>query len=328
MFFVDQLPESFLSKNEKQMEYAEYANIKGEKMIRLILNGKKADLPEIRTAIANLRTQGYNVEVRVTWEQGDVQRLVREAANDGIPRIVAGGGDGTVNEVADAIVKLKTANRPEVAILPLGTANDFATACRIPNTPFEALELALNGFTKDIDIAKANERYFINVATGGFGAQVTTATPIQLKNFLGGGAYALTGIIKALEFSPKRGKIRSSEFEEDLEIIIGAVCNGRQAGGGQLLAPEALINDGLLDILMVTTFPVYDLDVVISELLTPNLNGRYVKRFQTKWVEATSHGNVRQVNLDGEPLHAQKIRFEAIPNSIKLVLPEDCPCVT
>lgn len=297
-------------------------------MIRLILNGKKAELPEIRTAVSDLRTQGHTVEVRVTWEQGDVHRLVREAANEGIPRIVAGGGDGTVNEIADAIIKLETAERPEVAILPLGTANDFATACQIPNTPFDALELALNGFTTNIDIGKANERHFINVATGGFGAQVTTATPVQLKNFLGGGAYALTGIVKAINFSPKRGKIRSSEFEEDLDIIIGAICNGRQAGGGQLLAPDALLNDGLLDVLMVTTFPAYDLDVVISELLTPTPGGKYVKRFKTKWVEATSHGNVRQVNLDGEPLLAQKIRFEAIPNSLKLVLPEDCPCIT
>ena len=99
-------------------------------MIRLILNGKKAGLPEIRTAISDLRTQGHTVEVRVTWEHGDVHRFVREAVNEGIPRIVAGGGDGTVNEIADAIVKLETADRPEVAILPLGTANDFATACR------------------------------------------------------------------------------------------------------------------------------------------------------------------------------------------------------
>jgi lipid kinase YegS len=296
-------------------------------MIRLLLNGKKAGLPEIRTAIADLRTQGYTVEVRATWEHGDIHRFVREAANDGIPRIVAGGGDGTVNEIADAIAKMEKTDRPEVGILPLGTANDFATACRIPQTPFDALQLALNGSATPIDIVKANDRHFINAATGGFGAQVTTATPIQLKNFLGGGAYTLTGIIKALNFSPTSGKIQSDEFEEDLDIIIGAICNGRQAGGGQLLAPDALLNDGFLDVVMVTTFPAYDLNIVISELLNPTLDGQYVKRFKTKWVETTSQGNADQVNLDGEPFLAKKIRFEAIPNSIKLILPDDCPCI-
>ena len=68
-----------------------------KKMIRLILNGKKAGLPEVRTAISKLRTQGHTVEVRVTWEHGDLHRLVREAAKEGIPRVVAAGGDGTVN---------------------------------------------------------------------------------------------------------------------------------------------------------------------------------------------------------------------------------------
>jgi lipid kinase YegS len=296
-------------------------------MIRILLNGKKAGLPEIRTAVEDLRNQGHTIEVRTTWEYGDVHRLVSEAAREKIPRIVAGGGDGTVNEVADALMGLDSDDRPEVAILPLGTANDFATSCQIPVPPSQALSLALEGEAKPIDLGKANDRYFVNIATGGFGAQVTTETPGQLKNFLGGGAYTLIGIIKALNFSPTAGTMRTADSEEEFELIVGAVCNGRQAGGGQVLAPTAYLDDGLLDVMMVQTFPAADLDVVLGELLDQNMDGTYVKRFKTQWVETISSSNVDQVNLDGEPYLAEQIRFEAVPAALQLVLPENCPLI-
>lgn len=156
---------------------------------------------------------------------------------------------------------------------------------------------------------------------------MTTEPPVQLKNFLGGGAYTLTGIVKALNFSPVSGTLVTADSEGEYEIIAGAACNGRQAGGGQVLAPKAYINDGLLDIVLVTTFPAYDIDIVIAELLNPSLAGKYIKRFQTRWVEATSRGGTDQINLDGEPYFASKIRFEVIPEALDLVLPDNCPCI-
>lgn len=299
----------------------------GKNTIRILLNGKKATLPEIRSTIAALRQQGEVIEVRVTWEHGDIHRFVNEAVRDGIERIVAAGGDGTVNEVADAIACLDADDRPEMAILPLGTANDFAMACSIPVAINDAILLALHGQSKAVDIGKVNDRHFINMATGGFGAQITTETPPQLKNFLGGGAYTLTGLIKALNFAPVTGILRTSESAEQFELIAGAICNGRQAGGGQILAPDAFINDGLLDVTMVMTFPAYDLNVVISEVLDSEMNGRYVKRFKTRWVETTSMGNVEQVNLDGEPYFSKNARFTVLPGALNLVLPENCPCL-
>ena len=100
--------------------------------IRILLNGKKAALDPVRDAIYRARADGP-VEVRTTWEKGDVHRLVQEALAEGCKRLVAGGGDGTVKEVTDALMHLQQEDRPEVAILPLGTANDFATACGIPD---------------------------------------------------------------------------------------------------------------------------------------------------------------------------------------------------
>lgn len=273
-----------------------------------------------------MRKEGQQVEVRVTYEYGDAHRLVDEAVRDDVERLVVGGGDGSVNEVVDALAKFPREQRPELAILPLGTANDFASACQIPIDSMEALRLAVSGHSTSIDMAKANDRHFINIATAGFGTQVTTDTPVELKNFLGGGAYTLTGVLKVVNFVAYKGKMRTPDFESELTGIVGAICNGRQAGGGQVLAPKATINDGLFDVVIVLDFPLSDLPQVINEIQYPATSGQYVKYFQTPWVE-TESDDVIPLNLDGEPYRNKKIRFEIVTDAIDLVLPESCPCL-
>ncbi|NRB42632.1 MAG: lipid kinase YegS, partial [Pseudomonadales bacterium] len=202
---------------------------------RLILNGKKAELTSIREAIDQARTHSH-IEVRVTWEAGDMSRLVNEACKDGCRRLIIGGGDGSLKQAVDALMQQPADVRPELAMLPLGTANDFATACTIPAEPVAALTLAQSGQAYAVDCVQANDEYFINVASGGFGAQVTNNTPVQLKNFLGGGAYTLSGLTQSLNFSPYQGKLHLPDMSVQAEVIVAAVCNGRQAGGGQQLA--------------------------------------------------------------------------------------------
>jgi len=101
-------------------------------MIHILLNGKKAGYESVRSAISTLREEQDDIAVRVTYEYGDVERFVNEAVQQGVKRLIIGGGDGSVNEIVDAMIKLPRNERPELAILPLGTANDFATACQIP----------------------------------------------------------------------------------------------------------------------------------------------------------------------------------------------------
>jgi lipid kinase YegS len=295
-------------------------------MIRIILNGKKADLEEVRAAVASLREESSSIEVRVTWEHGDGARLVREASREGIRRIIAAGGDGTLNEVVNGLANLDRDSRPELAVMPLGTANDFASACHIPENPHDALLLAVHGRSQPVDIAMANERYFINVATGGFVSQVTADVPVMLKNFLGGGAYALAAVVRSLNFASSRGRLVGENIELEGSAVAGAVCNCRQAGGGQILAPDAYINDGLLDVMVILTFPFSEVAQVIQEHLNPSSSGQYIKRFRTSWLESWPHQK-RTVNLDGEPYEADHIRFQVQPREIQLVLPEDCPCI-
>ncbi len=296
-------------------------------MVMIILNGKKAGLPTVRDAIAIFRKEVEDVQVRVTYEYGDVERFMLEALQNDAKQIIIGGGDGSVNEMVNAMATLPREERPILGILPLGTANDFATACQIPLESLDALRFAVSGTPSPVDIVKANDRYFINMATAGFGAQITAETPVELKNFLGGGAYTLTGVLKAMDFVPYNSYITTpGNSLQSLHIVAAAVCNGRQAGGGQVLAPHAFINDGLLDIISISEFNLIDIPQVLDEIQNPSIKGEFIKYIQTPWIESESK-QIIPVNLDGEPYSSHKIRFEVVPDAIDLVLPKESPCL-
>ncbi|GEM79325.1 putative lipid kinase YegS-like protein [Vibrio superstes NBRC 103154] len=294
-------------------------------LTRLILNGKKAGLESVREAVYALREQGYDLQVRPTWEEGDVERLVREAAEQGVKRLIVGGGDGTVNEVVSAVLK-HDLNHLELSVLPLGTANDFATACEIPSEPIDALNLAISGESYWVDAGSANEKYFMNIATAGFGAQVTATTPVVLKNFLGGGAYTLSGLVQAINFQPFPGTVIHDDKATLANVVVGAVCNGRTAGGGQPLAPQAYIDDGVFELFYIEGFIASDIPIVLEELqeLQEGPSTQFVHRHSIQTIEWHSEQSM-PVNLDGEPMSPQDVTIKVLPSSIKLVLPDTTP---
>lgn len=294
---------------------------------RLILNGKSAANPIIREAVQKLRRQDKFLEVRVTWEDGDAIRFTREACADGIDRVVAGGGDGTVNEVVNGLMACEKDSRAVLGILPLGTANDFATGCNIPQTPYEALELATSEGPVPVDVARVNDKFFINVASGGFGAEVTTSTPPELKRLLGGGAYSLMGVIMALNFKAYSGRLQLPGKEQELTALVGAVGNGRLAGGGKVVAPQAYIDDGLLDVLVIRRFQIADLGQVAQEISNLTADGRFVSYHQTPWVEFSNSEPV-PVNLDGEPNTFETGKVEVVSGAVGLIVRPDCPLLS
>ncbi|MEZ9337057.1 lipid kinase YegS [Vibrio splendidus] len=294
--------------------------------VRAIFNGKKANTPELRQAVFAARERDIDLQVRVTWESSDMFRLVSEAICDGVKRLIVAGGDGTVNEAVNALNQFSASERPQLAIIPMGTANDFATAAGIPSDITGAFTLALEGNALAVDSVRANDRYFMNVAAAGFGAEVTAETPVELKDFLGGGAYTLTGVVKALGFKPYSGTLTIDKGSFTGEILVGAFCNGRLAGGGQELAPNALIDDGLMDLTLVKAFAASELPKVIEELKHPTDDGKYIVRTQARWLEV-DFPQTLPINLDGEPYRSNQIRFEVMPSSISLVLPEGSACL-
>jgi YegS/Rv2252/BmrU family lipid kinase len=148
-----------------------------KKFLRLVVNGKVANSEALRAAVAQQRGLGHRVEVHVTWESGDARRFGSQEADV----VVAVGGDGTVNEVLHGLMTLPTEARPALAVVPLGTTDDFARGCGIPLDPSQALALCVAGDSVAADVGRANNRWFINAASIGSGAVVTATTPPQLK---------------------------------------------------------------------------------------------------------------------------------------------------
>jgi len=297
-------------------------------LIRVILNGKKATSPTIRKAIEDIREEYEGaIEIRVTYEYGDIYRFIEKAIEDRVYRIIVGGGDGTLNEVIDAIMQYPKESRVPLGLLPLGTANDFAVGCEIPLDSIEALRLAIFSSTTPIDVVQVNSRYFINVATGGYGAEVTKNTPLWLKNMIGGGSYLITAIMKLASMTLYEVDVKMPSREFSITGVVGAVCNGRQSGGGMVLAPNAYINDGLLDIFIVTDIVNADIVILLNELKEPSIDGIYIKRFQTPWIETRSV-NPAPLNLDGEPYHRDNhLRYEILASAVEFVLPKNCPSI-
>jgi YegS/Rv2252/BmrU family lipid kinase len=154
---------------------------------RIILHGKAAGNASVRTAVRAVRQNSYPVEVRVTWEPGDAARLTAEAVADAgagkVTCIVAGGGDGTINEVFATAYGAGLPVQCSLGILPLGTANDFAHATGVPVQDLTAaLQFATGTPPRWIDMGLLNDRPFINLVSGGFGSRVTVETDPELKD--------------------------------------------------------------------------------------------------------------------------------------------------
>jgi len=292
-----------------------------ERTALLILHGKQALNLEVREAVQVRRNEGWKLDVRLTWEAGDAQRLVGEALQAGYPTLIAGGGDGTLRDVAEAMAQAKS--KASLALLPLGTANDFARAAGVPLEPLAALAL-LDTPAQAIDLGDADGQVFLNIATGGFGSNVTANTSEELKRVLGGAAYFLTGLTRFAEVQSSFGRFTGPDFHWEGEFLALGIGNGRQAGGGHVLCPQARVNDGLLDVCIVPAA----LDVVgtLGTLLSGGINGLDSVALSARlpWLEVEAPQGL-DLNLDGEPMESRHVRFATLPGALRMHLPENSP---
>jgi lipid kinase YegS len=293
--------------------------------VRLILNGKAAGNDALQAAVTQQRAVGHTIEVMVTSEKGDARRFAAEAGE--VDLLIAAGGDGTVNEIVHGLMDLPTAARPALGVVPLGTANDFATGCGIPHDPEQALALCMEGKKVPIDVGKANEHWFVNAASGGFGAEVTATTPPELKRLLGPAAYAVMGAILATNLHHYQGRLTLPDREITGRGPVAIIGNGRQTGGGVQVAPRARIDDGLLDILAVREIPALALLTAARELQELSPDGEFISYWQTPWAKVHTEEEI-PVNLDGEPVRFSNVRYAAVPKAICLIVPSNCPLLS
>jgi len=303
---------------------------------RMIINGKCAGDDALREAVETMRKRGVGVSVRVTWELGDAERYVAEAISDGIDTVIAAGGDGTLSEVATTLAHREESadSLPSLGLVPLGTANDFACAAQIPLDPAAALALVFDAPPQAIDLLRIdngeNVHWCANLASGGFGTQVTVETDNGLKKMLGGLAYLITGIAKLGQIQPTAARISGSgpagAFEWEGEFIALGLGNGRQAGGGQALCPDAVIDDGLIDLTIVPELSG-EVGSTVGTLLTDGKQAaldRVAVRVQLPWLTIQAR-ELLTLNLDGEPVASMQFRVDCVANRVRMHLPAGCP---
>src|SRR5215203_3178011 len=179
------------------------------KHIVLIVHGARADRPAVRHLVNWVREKGHHVEPHATYESGQAFAIAAEAAKRGVDVVAAAGGDGTVNEVVNGLDGYDV----PLGIVPLGTANDFARQVGIPADADHAMDVILQRKPRRLDTGSLNGRRFLNVSTGGVGAEATAETPATAKESLGPMAYAISGMRKFAEFKPYTASFESDDFQ-------------------------------------------------------------------------------------------------------------------
>lgn len=295
----------------------------------LIMHGNAAGNWELREAIKSLRSSGISIDVRVTWEAGDAARYAKEAVEGPFDVAVAAGGDGTLNEVVNGILDIESDRQIAAAVVPLGTANDFAVSCGLlDHTPADALRLAAGGKIQPIDVGKLNGRYFINVVSGGFGAEVSANTPPEMKQMLGGAAYSLMGLVHAFNFRPYEARIEIDDQSREVLLLMLAVGNGRQCGGGYRVAPRARIDDGFLDVVLARNADYIQWRAVYQEMADPDLDEHQFVDYHRLRSFRMETEEPFHMNLDGEPLQGKSFEFEICEKRLPFVLPRGCPMLS
>jgi lipid kinase YegS len=293
--------------------------------ICVIEHGEREADAALASAVAALRERGAEVTERPTREAGQGVKLAREAAERGVDIVLAAGGDGLLNEVVCGLTDAeaqRTVAPPSLGIVPMGTANDFAASLGVPQDPVEAAVLVLYQEPARIDVGLINGQAFLNMATGGFGAQVTRSTPAGLKRMLGGAAYTLTGLssVGSMEAIPAR--FAADGFDWEGAFLVFAVGNGRQSGGAHVLCPEAMLDDGLLDVTIIPSPTEENAQAMLEALLSGGLSAlpEAAVRGQVRDLTITSD-QALHVNRDGEAMTANRLTFTIRPRSLRLHMP-------
>ena len=170
--------------------------------------------------------------------------------------------------------------------------------------------MAATGEPKKTDLGQVNGRVFVNVATGGFGTRVTAETDPRLKKLLGGAAYLFTGLNRFSELASCSGRIKSKDFSWEGDFLALAVGNGRQAGGGVQLCPDADLNDGLLDVTIIPYPKPEDVADLLRQLIERGPDSLRGQLVMAKIHEMTLETDEPlQINLDGEPIHDTRLEF-------------------
>jgi YegS/Rv2252/BmrU family lipid kinase len=252
-----------------------------------------------------------------TEASGHAEELARRAVADGYEKIVAAGGDGTIHEVVNGIAGSCAA----LGLMPIGTMNVFANELGLPaNDLGRCWQIIEAGQTRTIDLPTANEKHFVQLAGVGLDAQVVKETSRAFRRNFGPLSYLISAAQIAAR-RPPRLLIESDDAltEEGSFVLVG---NGRLYGGPFPFFKHAVIDDGLLDVLVFKQLGYLELIKYLQNVFfTSDITTREVEYFQTRRLRVSSAEDV-PVELDGELLGNCPVEFSSGARQLRVLAPE------
>jgi len=298
-----------------------------------------------------LRAQGHEASVRTTRGPGDAGLIAAELCEQCQGRelcVVACGGDGTIQAVADALAKCTVENAvslspeerrgeglntrpnknlhhqdrgPLLGIAPTGRCNDFARAIGIPRDPRKIVEVLLHGDVTPLDLGRLNGRYFCTVATAGIDAEVSGFVDAMRLPLRGTPAY-IYGTLRVLcRFRPPNVRISGDFGTMDGPIFLASSANTSSYGGSIRIAPRASPHDGLLDLCVIA--PVRKLAAVgmlLSVLRGRHESSRRVRMFRSARIILEAEPPL-ELWADGERIGCTPATIESIPDAVRVLTP-------
>lgn len=275
-----------------------------------------------------LQTYGHELRLMETTGPGDATRLSRIAINDGCDLILAVGGDGTINEVIQGMAGSKV----PLAMYPAGTTNVWCKQVGMPVNPQKAAAIIANGPRRNVDLGLAQGRYFLLMVGIGIDAEVTQAVNLELKRKLGKLAYVVEALRLGFLFRGTTARI-VLEPGSALERTVLArtsmvVVTNAERYAVIKLAPEAQVDDGQLELLIVQGRFFWDSAMAAISVLF-NLGDRFpkIKRFRVQRAKIETNPPVA-IQLDGDPtrsLSTKPLEISCVPAALKVVVPEKAP---
>ena len=300
--------------------------MKAELIVNLTAGGGKPN-HHLQTVLKYLKENGLNFKVSYTSHHGEAVELAQKTADKDVDLIVSIGGDGTVNEIVNGIMKSK--NNPSLGIIPLGWANDFIKSTNISSDIIEACKIIIKGKTKKIDVGLINGQiYFANICGIGFDAEIAQLAN-QLKNrhpnwnTLSAYVYVLATVRKLLSpFSYHDVKIKFDGQEIHSKILFIAISNGKFYGGRFKITPEAILDDGLLEVCVVEGMGRLKYLMSIPKVFKGTHESiRGISFYRAKEIVIQSSEPV-MAQVSGEVIEGQKIfTITLLPKSLKLIVP-------
>ncbi len=292
----------------------------------IISNGKSGKSSAFETLLEQMGRGELTQILRLTRDVNLNEAVRKAVVDDNCKLIVAAGGDGTVNVVVNAIMCLRAELRPRLAIIPIGTANDFAGTLLISDDNQQVIGSLVDGTFAPIDVVRIragrSNRFFANMAAGGNSVEVSESITDDIKTMWGPLCY-LRGAIGVLG-AMKTFQIQATMDDEVLEVESWGVlvANGRTNAGRIPVAPLASPTDGLLDVIIIKNGDVLDMFEIASKTLFSSLlESQQVVFRQVKKLQLQSTPGMR-FTLDGEVIDEVPFEFEIVPGAIDMLVGE------